>query len=338
VNTIALLAAALAGGATLLLIIGVFGRASSQAVGRLAQYGPRTAGAVPERRGERRTLGQAVADSSALARFNQTFERRTWSEELARELARADLALKPVEYVVIRIAVIVIFVVIGAVLGATVLPVLAQPVALVLVGILGFFVPRLYIGRRQANRLAAFHSRLADTITLIANALRSGSSFLQSIELVVRENPPPVSTEFNRVIREVNLGLPLDQALNSMVRRVRSDDLELMATSIAIQHQVGGNLSEILDTIAFTIRDRVRIKGEIRTLTAQQRLSGYVVGFLPVALLAIISVIAPQFIRPMLESPPDLFGLPLGVILLATGAIFMAIGFMVIRRIVDIAV
>ena len=94
----------------------------------------------------------------------------------------------------------------------------------------------------------------------------------------MRESRPPISTEFGRVIREVNLGLPFDQALENMVRRVRSDDLELMATAISIQHQVGGNLAEILDSIAYTIRERVRIKGEIRTLTAQQRLSGYVVG------------------------------------------------------------
>ena len=119
-------------------------------------------------------------------------------------------------------------------------------------------------------------------MTLIANALRAGSSFLQSIEIVIRESAPPVSTEFSRVIREVNLGLSFDEALDNMVRRVRSDDLELMATAITIQHQVGGNLAEILDAIAFTIRERVRIKGEIRTLTAQQRLSGYVVGFLPI--------------------------------------------------------
>src|SRR4029079_3317462 len=89
--------------------------------------------------------------------------------------------------------------------------------------------------------------------------------------------PPPISIEFGRVIREVNLGLPFDVALENMVRRVKSEDFELMATAISIQHQVGGHLAEILDSIAFTIRERIRITGEIRTLTAQQRLSGYVV-------------------------------------------------------------
>ena len=123
--------------------------------------------------------------------------------------------------------------------------------------------------------------------------------------MVVRETQPPISTEFQRVIREVNLGLPFEQALNNMVRRVRSDDLELMATAINIQHQVGGNLAEILDSIAFTIRERIRIKGEIRVLTAQQRLSGYVVAGLPIFLVVILSIIAPKFMEPMFYNPPD---------------------------------
>ena len=119
--------------------------------------------------------------------------------------------------------------------------------------------------------------------------------------MVVRESRPPVSTEFGRVIREVNLGLPFEQALENMVRRVKSDDLELMATAISIQHTVGGNLAEILDSIAFTIRERVRIQGEIQTLTAQQRLSGYVVGFLPIGLAGFLFVAAPSFLQPMFD-------------------------------------
>src|SRR4029079_16417973 len=128
-----------------------------------------------------------------------------------------------------------------------------------------------------------FNKQLPDTITLIANALRAGYSFLQAIELVVREARPPISLEFSRVIREVNLGLPFETALENMVRRVKSDDLELMATAISIQHTVGGHLAEIPDATPVPIRERIRIKGEIRPLTAQQRLSGYVVGFLPMA-------------------------------------------------------
>ena len=198
--------------------------------------------------------------------------------------------------------------------------------------VIGFCLPRFWLDRRKSGRLNAFNKQLPDTITLIANALRAGSSFLQAIELVVREARPPISTEFGRVIREVNLGLPFDDALENMVRRVRSDDLELMATAISIQHQVGGNLAEILDSIAFTIRERVRIKGEIRTLTAQQRLSGYVVGFLPIGLAGFLFIVAPGFMDPMFDKPPDILGLPAGVIILFVGGFMMFIGFMFIRK------
>jgi tight adherence protein B len=196
----------------------------------------------------------------------------------------------------------------------------------------------MWLGRRRASRLNAFNKQLPDTITLIANALRAGSSFLQAIEMVVREAQPPITVEFGRVVREVNLGLAFDVALENMVRRVRSDDLELMATAITIQHQVGGNLAEILDSIAFTIRERVRIKGEIRTLTAQQRMTGYVVAGMPIGLMVLMMVIAPTFMNPLFENPPGIMGLPAGMIVLAIGGVLMFIGFIAIRRIVAIEV
>jgi len=204
--------------------------------------------------------------------------------------------------------------------------------------LIGFMAPRFYLNRRKGGRLNAFNKQLPDTVTLIANALRAGSSFLQAIELVVRESRPPISIEFGRVIREVNLGLPFDLALENMVKRVKSEDFELMATAIAIQHQVGGNLAEILDSIAFTIRERIRIKGEIRTLTAQQRLSGYVVGALPFFLAFFIFLAAPTFFDPMFVAPPAVIGIPMGVILLGVAVMAMGAGFYFIRKIVDIEV
>jgi tight adherence protein B len=219
-----------------------------------------------------------------------------------------------------------------------VLPTLGNPLFLVIGMVVGFLLPRWWLNRRKNGRLNAFNKQLPDTITLIANALRAGSSFLQAIELVVRESRPPISTEFGRVIREVNLGLSFDVALENMVRRVRSDDLELMATAISIQHTVGGNLAEILDSIAFTIRERVRIKGEIRTLTAQQRMSGYVVAFLPIGLVGFLSIIAPSFLQPMLDPAVNILGIPTGMILIAIGGFMMLVGFLIIRRIVDIEV
>ncbi|MGA3029477.1 MAG: type II secretion system F family protein [Candidatus Limnocylindrales bacterium] len=282
-------------------------------------------------------FGDILGQSVALARLNKVVEQRDFGANLARDIARADLKLKPGEFMAIWggtvLAVPLIFLMLSVVFST-----LASPIALLIGAAFGFFFPRWWLGRRRASRLNAFNKQLPDTITLIANSLRAGSSFLQAIEMVVRESTPPITVEFGRVVREVNLGLAFEVALDNMVRRVRSDDLELMATAITIQHQVGGNLAEILDSIAFTIRERVRIKGEIRTLTAQQRLSGYVVAGMPIFLVGLLFVLAPSFMNPMFENPPGLFGLPAGIIILSFGGFMMFTGFMAIRRIVAIEV
>jgi len=339
-SPVMLVAALIAAAAVLLIFWGLFGARRDDVQARLERYASAGGGGErsEERRQEQQSLLEQLAGSRALTDLNKIVEKRDWGANLARELARADLALKPSEFLAIRAGALIGIPAVVYLLGATILPSVGNPLAYVLAALAGFWLPSFWLNRRKSSRLKAFNARLADTIVLIANSLRAGSSFLQSIEMVVRESQPPISTEFNRVVREVNLGLPFEQALNNLVRRVRSDDLELMTTAINIQHQVGGNLAEILDSIAFTIRERVRIKGEIRTLTAQGRMSGYVVGFLPIGLLAIISAIAPQFVGPMFEKPPEAFGLPLGVVMLAMDGIMMGIGFLFIRRIVNIEV
>lgn len=329
----------LAAVAVMLIFVGLFGGHGGDVNARLERYAAGQPAEAPvKKKGERRSLGTVIGGTTAFGNFNRVVERRDFSANLARELARADLALKPSEFLAIRAASLLGIPALVVLLGATVLPMLGNPIAYVVAVVAGFMLPRTWLGMRKGRRLKAFNSNLADTITLIANALRSGSSFLQGIEMVVRETEPPISTEFSRVIREVNLGLPFEQALENMVRRVRSEDLELMATAIQIQHQVGGNLAEILDQIAFTIRERVRIKGEVKTLTAQGRMSGYVVGLLPIGLAVAISVISPTFMQPMFQKPPEAFGLPLGVIVLSFGGLMMGLGFFFIRRIVTIEV
>jgi tight adherence protein B len=282
-------------------------------------------------------LGEMIASNEALNNFNKAVEQRSFGANLARDIARADLHLKVSEFLAIWAGAIV-GVPLAFLLLSFVIPALGSPIALLAGALIGFWFPRFWLGRRKSSRLGAFNKQLPDTITLIANALRAGSSFLQAIELVVRESRPPISTEFSRVIREVNLGLPFEQALENMVRRVKSEDLELMATAISIQHTVGGNLAEILDSIAFTIRERVRIKGEIKTLTAQQRMSGYVVAGLPICLAGFLFIAAPGFMEPMFANPPAIAGLPAGVIILCIGGFMMFLGFLFIRKIVDIEV
>ncbi len=211
-------------------------------------------------------------------------------------------------------------------------------VALAAFFLLGLYAPRFYIKRRQSGRLKAFANQLPDTITLLANSLRAGSSFLQGMELVTREARPPISEEFERVVREMQLGVALQPALNNLVRRMASEDLELMVTAIQIQSQVGGNLATVLDAIAHTIRERIRLYGEIQTLTAMQRYSGYVITLLPVGLGALLFLISPSYTTNMLEKPPELIGLPMGVVLYLVGLISMGIGYIFIRRVVDIKV
>ena len=248
---------------------------------------------------------------------------KRFASRVQRDLARADLRLRVAEYYYLRV---------GLAVGlAAVLYLLRDPLSALVGALLGYFVPRIWVGRRISGRLNAFNKQLPDTITLLSNSLRAGSSFLQSIELVSRETPPPMGSEMGRVVREVNLGLGMDEALANMVRRIKSDDLDLMVTAIGVQQQVGGNLAEILDTIAFTIRERVRIKGEIRTLTAQGRYSGYLVAFLPIGIMITLNFINPEFMQP-------LFTELIGQALLALGAIMMSIGFFAIRKITDIKV
>jgi tight adherence protein B len=332
---VTLVVAALAAGSIVLIALGIaLSGSGGVTLERLERY---AAGAKPDAAAGGQGVAELIQKSAALAQLNKVVERRDFGANLLRDLGAADLKLKPSEYLGIWAGTTIGIPVIMFLIGFVV-PSFQNPIVLLVGLIIGFFLPRLWLGRRKSGRLKAFNKQLPDTITLIANALRAGSSFLQSIELVVRESRPPVSTEFGRVIREVNLGLPFDVALENMVQRVKSEDFELMATAIAIQHQVGGNLAEILDSIAFTIRERIRIKGEIRTLTAQQRLSGYVVGGLPFGLALFIYLAAPTFFDPMFAKPPEFLGIPLGMILLGIALASMGAGFYFIRKIVDIEV
>lgn len=274
---------------------------------------------------EQRKKGKLTEEDSSIAgRLNRVIVKKESADKIAAELARADLKLKVSEYILINIASIILFALLGQLIFRSPLLALAS-------GVFGYFAPRLYVKRRQAQRLNAFNDQLGDAINLLANSLRSGYSLLQSLETVSREMSPPLATEFARVVQEVGLGLSVEQALANMLRRVRSDDLDMMVTAINIQHEVGGNLAEILETISFTIRERVRIKGEIRVLTAQQMLTAYIISFLPVGLGLILYAINHEYIGL-------LFSEPCGWIMVVVGVIIIAAGYFVIRKIVAIEV
>jgi tight adherence protein B len=268
-------------------------------------------------KGERRVPEVVVSLDRAIAQ--QSFAKR-----VATDLARANLKLTVVEFIMLMVAIIAL----GALAGAFLVRQL-WIIGAVGGGVLGFFAPRVFVGLRQSRRLNAFNDQLGDTITLLANSLRSGYSLLQSMEMVARELPEPMSEEFGRVTREIGLGLSNQDALDNLLRRIQSDDLDMMITAINIHHEVGGNLSEILDTIGHTIRERVRIKGELRTLTAMARYSGYLVSILPIAVAGLLFVMNPDYMSGLWEDP-------CGVQMMVASAMGMFTGWIIISRVVKI--
>jgi tight adherence protein B len=322
----------IAGLAALAVVVIAIGISMSAGGGSVASRLERYASAAGGEAGE-----GGERESAVVAGLSRVLERQDLATRLAVDLARADLKMRPAEFLILWAVTPIIFVAFAFALGF-VFQGFQNIVALVAAFLIGLYAPRFYLKSRQAKRLRQFGEQLPDTITLLANSLRAGSSFLQGIELVTREARPPISEEFDRVVRDMQLGLALQPALNNLVRRLDSEDLELMVTAIQIQAQVGGNLATVLDSIAFTIRERIRIKGEINTLTAMQRYSGYVITLLPVGLGAILFVISPSYMTAMFEKPPEMFGLPMGVVFFIIGLISMAFGYVLIRRVVDIKV
>lgn len=199
----------------------------------------------------------------------------------------------------------------------------------------GFAIPFLYTAIAYRRRLRMFNDQMLDTLTLLANAVKAGYSMVQAMEMVAKESPPPMGTEFGRVIREVSLGVTIEEALTNLKERVPSNELDLMVTVIMIQRQIGGNLSEILDSIASTIRERNKLNGMISALTAQGRMSGLVIGGLPFALTGVLYTINPGYISLLWTYHKGAFHAYYLIIM----CIFMElIGFIIINKIITVEV
>lgn len=188
-----------------------------------------------------------------------------------------------------------------------------------------------YLNILISNRKQAFSNQLGDVLSMMSNAMRSGFSFMQAMDLIAKEMKPPVSVEFFKAISEIQLGADTETALLNIGKRIESSDMDLVITAVLIQRQVGGNLAQILDTIAATINERIKMKREIKTLTAQGRLSSWVLAALPLAVAGLASVMNPQYLNPFFDEP-------VGRICLAGAIISELIGFWIIRKIVDIDV
>lgn len=257
-------------------------------------------------------------------KINNAINKQGFSSRVRLQMEQANLRLTVPEYVLIRIAVPLVIGIAGLFLGRS----------LISLGIgmtIGFIIPSFWMRGRRKRRYQEFNDQLAETLTLIVGSLRGGFSLIQSLANTAKESPEPTRGELIRVTQEIQLGVSLSQALDNLVTRLSSEDLDLVVTAIKINMRVGGNLTNILETISSTIRDRSKLRREIRVITSMQRVSSYVIGFLPLGLAGVIFLINPNYIMKLFH-PGVFLCIPIGA------AVSSAIGFFIIQKIIDIKV
>jgi len=260
--------------------------------------------------------------------IDKQLEGSQFGDRIAKNLAQADLKLRPAEYV----AAIVIA---AFLLGFFAWAIGGQNIISALIGVVvGAFLPRFYMRRQQNKRLTTFGNQLPDMLNLVVNGLRAGYSTLQAMEAVSKELPPPLSVEFGRVVKEMQLGLGMEEALNNLHRRIPSDDLDLIITAINVQREVGGNLAEILDTISYTIRERIKIKGEIKVLVSQVIYSGRFLAMLPLILMGLLWFANRDYLMTFFL-PGNLL---CGGIMLGIAAVMVFAGYLAMNKLADIEV
>lgn len=276
--------------------------------------------------------GASSANQMLAGAVEKAFAGRGYGEKVREQLARADLKLTFGEYMIVRGLTTMLGAAVGYLAGVVNTLLVGMPIVFMVGGaFLGYMAPRFWVGRRAGGRLNAFNQQLPDTIALLSNALRSGNSIAQAMSLASREAPQPTAQEFSRVVAEISLGIPPEESMANLLRRVPSDDLDMMITAMNVSAQVGGNLSEVLDKIGETIRQRVRLKGDIETLTAQQQGAGYIVSILPALIGAVMFLLNGAYMRPMFAGFPYLC-MPI------CAGLMIFIGFMAMKKITDIKV
>lgn len=307
-----------------LLLVGVVmslvggGGVVEERLGRYAETGGMMT-TTGEEGGDRGDEPSALSDF-----FNRMGEGTDLFANISANLAQADIKLRPAEYIAGMVAAAVVAGFVGVILGGVFFGIAT--------GIFGLFIPRIYVGQAKRKRLKMFDNQLGDMLNLMVNGLRAGFSTMQAMEAVSREMPPPIADEFRRVVQEMQLGISMEEALDHVLRRIHSDDLDLTVTAINVQREVGGNLAEILDVISYTIRERVRIKGEIQALTAQGRATAWVISALPIALMALLYLVNRPYFMQFFNPETRTCGVPMLVI----ATLMVGSGFYATQKIVDI--
>ena len=233
------------------------------------------------------------------------------SEKVSMQLMQANLHVSVTEFILMRLGLAFTGLLLGWLVSQSLLPGVG-------LAMIAYLIPELYLRRRISKRQIRFEKQLIDVLVLINGAVRAGFSLLQALEIVMREMKPPASEEFKRVVHEVGLGLTLPQALANLAGRMQNDDLNLMVTSIEIHYQVGGNLATMLSAVTETIRERIRLFGEVRVITTQQRYTGYLLSVLPFIIGALLFIMNPEYMTQLFNPGPYIcipFGAIIGIIL-----------------------
>lgn len=257
-------------------------------------------------------------------RLNERLGRLGSSENIRRNLARADVPLTVAEYMLVKVAATLLP-------SALVVLLTRSVVALPFVALIGFFAPTLWLRQRQRRRSKLFADQLPGMLNTIIGSLRGGFSLSQALSNVPREAPEPTALEMRRVVQEIQLGLSIDKALTNLAQRMESEDLELLVAVLKIHGRVGGNLTVVLENISTTIMERTRLRREINVITSQQRYASYVLGLLPVILALLLLTINPNYMM-RLFAPGWTLCIP------AFAVIMNVLGFAAIQKIVDIKI
>lgn len=292
---------------------------------RLGTLNERQLEPIAQQEDERETRKKKREQNEMIRRLDKRLESGGFGKKWRVQLARADLKLTVGEFLAIHFAAAAaVFVVSFLVLfkGDIIMSAVA--------GFVGFFVPRMIVSNRIASRLKKFEQQLPDILGLWVNAMRSGYSVAQAMEAISRDAAEPSKTEFKRVVQELQLGIAMPEALAHMLERVESKDFDLVVTAVNIQREVGGGLAEILEILATTIRERIKLKGEIMVLTAQGRMTGQLISALPILLGLYLRGANPAYINTMLEDRSC--GWPM----VGTGLAMIGSGYALIQKIVDI--
>ena len=262
-------------------------------------------------------LGNSQVARSAVELAGRVVEKRDFEGELSRRLESAGVPLRAAEWMLIHI---------GVALGLSFLLLLVSGGAILptIVGlVLGLTAPWLYLSFKESRRTSAFLGQLPDTLQLVAGSLSAGYAIAQAIDTVVREGQQPITGEFNRALIEARLGVPIEDALEGVATRMQSKDFAWVVMAIRIQREVGGNLAELLTTVSGTLRERERLRRQVKVLSAEGRLSAWILGLLPPGFSLYLLVVRPEYLRPLVSEPLGWLMLGVGAFLLVVGAAWM---------------